>query len=63
MAPQHRIQVLLVSAHIPVMKDPLPIIRHNNSSYHKPRDGVLEISRILEIEHGVAFLFLACLLR
>lgn len=62
-APQHRIQVLLVSAHIPMMKDPLPIILHNNSNYHKPRDGVLEISRILEIEHGAAFLFLAFLLR
>lgn len=62
-APQHRMQVLLVSAHIPMMKDPLPIILHNNSDYHKPRDGVLEISRILEIELGVVFLFLACLLR
>lgn len=57
MAPQHRMQVLLVSAHIPMMKDPLPIILHNNSNYHKPRDGVLEIFRILEIELGVVFLF------
>lgn len=56
-APQHCMQVLLVSTHIPMMKDPLPIILHNSSNYHKPRDGVSEISRILEIEHGVAFLF------
>lgn len=50
-------QFLLVSAHIPMMKGPLPIILCNNSNYHKPMDGGLEISRILEIELGVALFF------
>lgn len=54
---RRHVQFLLVSAHIPMMKDPLPIILCNNSNYHKPTDGVLEISRILEIELGVALFF------
>lgn len=58
-APPPPAQCWVVTPHIPMMKNTLPIKLWDGHNYHKRRGGVLEVSRILEIQPRVAFLALS----